>query len=76
MSTNQYVAIIASADDGIFYNFKSDKYVDLDEEFKMSNIAQMIYDQEERKFYLLANKYNEKLGFYLIQFDENDPTKH
>jgi len=43
--------------------------IDLDEKFRMSNIKEMIYDEEDGSFYLLANKYKEKLGMFLIRFD-------
>jgi len=36
----------------------------------------MYYDEEERVFYMLANKFQEKLGIFLITFDDLDPSKH
>jgi len=30
----------------------------------------MYYDEEERVFYMLANKFQEKLGIFLITFDD------
>lgn len=50
--------------------------MDLDQEFGISNIKEIIHDHEDRTFYILANKYQEKLGLFLIVFDESDPTKH
>ena len=76
MNDDQSVSIIASMDDGIYYNHKTGKFLDLKESFKVSNIKEIIYDDEARLFYLLANKYMEKLGVFLIKFDEDEPTKH
>lgn len=36
----------------------------------------MIHDNEERCFYLLCNKYMERLGVFLIKFDELQPENH
>ena len=36
----------------------------------------MIHDNEERCFYLLCNKYMERLGVFLIKFDEIQPENH
>ena len=70
------MSIIASIDDRIYYNHMNNKQVDLDETFKISNIKEIIYDDEERLFYMLANKYDEKLGIFLIRFREENPIKH
>ena len=50
--------------------------VDIDEKYKISNIKEMIYDEEDACFYLLANKYAEKLGLYLIRFNESNPEDY
>jgi len=76
MNDNQQVSIIASIDDGIYYNHKTGLYVDLDEEFRISNIKEIIHDHEDRVFYLLANKFEEKLGLFMIRFSEVDPREH
>jgi hypothetical protein len=44
-------------DDGIYYHHRTGRFVDLKETFKVSNIKEIIYDDEARMFYLLANKY-------------------
>ena len=33
----------------------------------------MIYEPEDKKFYVLCNKHQERLGLFLIQFDEENP---
>ena len=34
-----------------------------------------MHDQEDHVFYILANKYDEKLGFFLIKMSESDTNK-
>ena len=51
-------------------------FFDLDEHYQISNIKEVYHDHEDRVFYLLANKYQGKLGLFLIVFDEFDPRHH
>jgi hypothetical protein len=76
MSDDQTVCIVASQDDGIYYNFRTKYYLDLDNEYQISNIKEIIHDHEDRVFYLLANKYCEKLGLFIIRIHEKNPHAH
>ena len=76
MNDDQTVSIIASMDDGIYYNHRTRVFVDLDELFSISNIKEIIHDHEEKVFYMLANKYHQRLGMFLVKFDENKPDSH
>ena len=76
MNTEQTVSIIASIDDGIYYNHKRNQLVDLESLYNIGNICEIIHDCEEKCFYMLVNKYQEKLGIHLIQFDEEDPCSY
>jgi len=73
MNKEQTISIIASPDDGIYYNHETGAYIDLDTKFNVKCIKEMVYDEEEGCFYMLTNKYKEKLGLYLVKFDEQDP---
>lgn len=33
----------------------------------------MAYDPDEKVFYIIANKYNETLGFYVLKIKETTP---
>ena len=44
--------------------------VDLDNEFKISDFKSILYD--DGYFYLMANKRENKLGFYLIKIDQHN----
>ena len=35
-----------------------------------------MFDEENNEFYLVSNKRNDILGFYLIKFDENEPSNY
>ena len=76
MNDDQTVSIIASHDDGIYYNHRNRKFVDLDQKFDISNIKEIIHDYEEKCFYVLSNKYQQKLGMFLIKFSESTPSEH
>ena len=43
--------------------------------YDISNIKEIIHDHEEHVFYMLANKYQEKLGIFLVRFNEEKPHK-
>jgi hypothetical protein len=76
MNEEQTVSIVASLEDGIFYNHNTQEFVDLDELFEISSIKEIIYDHEDRMVYLLANKYQDRLGVFVIRFSELDPGNY
>ena len=49
--------VVASAEDGIYIDFKSGMEVDLDQKFEISSLKEIIHDEEDGVFYILANKY-------------------
>ena len=73
---DQSIHVLASESDGYWYDQKSNKEVDLDVLFKIENIKSIEFDQEEKAFYILANKRNDLVGFFLIKFEETDPNKY
>lgn len=70
---NQDIFVIASPDDGIYLNLHDEVEVDIDNEYQIANIKQIIYDHEDNMFYILSNKYEEKLGFFVLKVNEQDP---
>ena len=72
---DQQVFTIASAYDGIYINRKKNQYVDLDELYSIDQIRSVIYDTEDEEFYILTNCKEEKMGFYLLKYPKEDPTK-
>lgn len=59
--------IVASMDDGIYINSKTKVEVDIDEQYKIANIKEIIFDTDDDVFYILSNKYLEKLGFFVLK---------
>lgn len=47
---------------------------DIDDNYTIGAIKEIIFDQEDRTFYLLCNKYQEKLGFFVLRMKEDDPS--
>jgi len=76
MNNDQKISLIASQDDGIYYNHRSKEFIDLDHTYKIRNIAEIIHDEEENYFYMLVNKHKEKLGLFLIRLDEENPHEY
>ena len=66
--------MIASLTDGIFYNHRTEEFVDLDDLYQISSIKEIIYDSDDRMVYILANKYQDKLGVFIVRFSELDPN--
>lgn len=50
------------------------KEVDINDEYQIASIKSVIYDQEEKFYYVLSNKFEEKLGFFVIKVSEKDPS--
>jgi len=66
--------LLASQSDGIWINKKNNTEIDIDQEFDISDIKSLLYDEEDQVFYLLANRKKGIIGFYLMKFPVNDPT--
>lgn len=63
----------ASQEDGIYVDTSTGFEYDLDKEYEISVIKEIVYDEEDQLFYLLANKYMEKLGFFVLKIKEGSP---
>jgi hypothetical protein len=40
----------------------------------ISDVQFVIHDKEEKEFYILANKYGEKVGVFVLKIEEEQPT--
>jgi hypothetical protein len=69
MDKDQKIFVVSSETDGIYYNCETGEEDDIDERFCINSIKEIIYDEVDSVFYVLANKYKEKLGVFLIRFD-------
>ena len=43
--------------------------------FKIKEIKQVQYDYEDQVFYIVTNRYQDKLGLFIIRIDEDDPKR-
>lgn len=73
MSYDERYYVIASVMDGYWVDIQTGKEIDLDDLFEVELIRHVLYDDEHKKFYFLTNKYKGKIGFYLIEFDFDNP---
>lgn len=79
----QSIFVVASDMDCIYVNMNTEdesiKEIDIDHEHNISLIKQITFDEEDKVFYILSNKYGpsnaQKLGFYLIQIGMENPKK-
>lgn len=72
----QICAVIASQEDCLYVDLRTQQEQDMDKLYNISNIKEIIYDHEDKMFYLLANKHYGKIGFFMIRFNEDDPLDH
>ena len=86
MNDSQENAVVSRNEEAIFnstkgWAAKKDSFgvskfqtcIDLDEHFEIQAIKQVVYDYEDQAFYVMANRYKGKLGFFVIRFQEEDP---
>lgn len=66
--------MLASTNDGIWFNENTDEEVDLDETFHVDNIKDIVFDEEDQEFYFMSNKKNGMIGMFLVKFSGTDPT--
>ena len=66
----------ASTHNGVYVNLIDDYCIDMDKEFRIADIREIIYDSEDRNFYLLSNKHKGKIGIYVAKIFESDPYKN
>lgn len=74
MNVEQNLMIAATEQDGIHVNLMTDKETDLDDLFQISRLKSVIYDLELGLFYILANKFKECVGVYVVMLDANNPS--
>ena len=73
MTEDQSIAIIATPQDGIYFNMTTGSWVDLDECYNIGGIKEIVHDVDSRQIYFLANRHQGKMGVFLIKFHEQNP---
>ena len=72
---NQTSAVVSTFYDVLYLRFNDDYELDIDNEFKVTDIRSIIYSKDMKKFYLMANKRKSFLGYYLMEIDEMEPEE-
>lgn len=72
-NNHQDILLVASQEDCIYINLRDKLEVDIDKTYSVSAIKEIIYDYEDHEFYILANKLQELLGFFVFTIKEEDP---
>jgi len=72
---DQSIIIVSSEIDTIYVDIPNQNEIDLDSEYEFSCIKEIIFDTEDDEFYIVCNKYRQKLGFYVMKMPEKRPKK-
>ena len=70
---DQSICIITSRKDILFVNLNTSLEVDIDEQENISDILNIVGD--DKYFYVLANKKDNFLGYYLLMVDIDKPEQ-
>ena len=73
MNNSQTASIVCDTEDCIYYNHQTKELLDMDVLYKINRVKEIVYDEEDEVFYILANMYNMKHGLFLVKFDEKNP---
>ena len=74
MNDNQTASIFSDDDSCVYYDHSKDLMVDIDEKMNIQSIKELEYDPEDKYFYVLANKYMNNFGLFILRFDEMNPS--
>lgn len=72
-NSDNTIFFVASSKQGRIVNIKTLDEFSFDLNFDLENFKQVVYDEEKKNFFVLANRYEEKLGLFLIVFNEKSP---
>jgi hypothetical protein len=67
--------IVNSSQDVLYVDINKQLEIDLDEREGISLILGIIKSDDDQHFYILANKKNQMLGFYLFDVNINNPIE-
>lgn len=76
MNTDQDVLIVSSEYNAIFININDNYEMDMDEVLNVQHVKNLVFDGYDNSFYLVSNKYKEKLGLYLVKVFQDEPTSY
>jgi hypothetical protein len=75
-NADQTILMVASPRDCLYVDIKNKKEVDIDDEHGLKNFNTILFDAEDNQIYIIANKLNGELGFYILNLQGNNPYKN
>lgn len=75
MNENQDCILIANNVQSIHYNLKTDELIDFDDALDIQELKCVTIDKDSDSFYILANKMEHQLGFFLFKIRYDKPLK-
>ena len=75
MNENQDCILIANNVQSIHYNLKTDELIDFDLALNIQELKCVTIDKDSDSFYILANKMESQLGFFLFKIKYDKPKK-
>lgn len=70
---DQSIFLVASPGDARHVTLLGEKEIEFTEDMSVSGIKSVIFDPEQSQYIILCNKYNEKLGFFVLKMNELYP---
>ena len=61
----QKIFIISNEDDCLLVDIEQQVELDINDEYQISEIKSIFFDNEDRIIYIVANKHHDKFGFYV-----------
>lgn len=75
VNSAQTTAIVADIYSCKHYNLSSKKFIDLENKYGIDLVQALYYEQEDKSFYILHNRFGEAHGVYLFKFREEKPDE-
>lgn len=76
LSRNQKFCVASTKSNFLWIDIENEEEVDIDEIYEIDGIRKVIHDPEDGVFYLLANEFQGKIGFFLLRLNEDHPRKY
>lgn len=71
--SDKTIFFVATSRQGRLIDTKKNEEFSFDLNFDFENFKAIVFDEDKQDFYLLTNRYEEKLGLYLIIFNKQTP---
>lgn len=75
MNDEQTIFVSASEEEALFVNLDTKERFNLDKINEISDIKEIIYDSDDRAFYIMANRHKFELGIYLLKIYQDKPSE-